>query len=99
MRLWHLVFGILVLALALTIARDPAGRVAVIVFFVGLAEVILGTSALLVLFQAVGAIGEAARPRAYAGAVAAATLVLTAATAIMVGVIFAGAWLVSVTLE
>jgi hypothetical protein len=99
LRLWHLVFGILVLAMALTIARDPAGRVAVIVFFVGLAEVILGTSALLVLFQAVGAIGEADRPFAYAGAVVTATLVLAASTAIMAGLIFAGAWLVSVTLD
>jgi hypothetical protein len=44
MRLWHLVFGILVIAIALSVARDPAGRVAPIVFRTGTGEVIVGTT-------------------------------------------------------
>jgi hypothetical protein len=97
MRLWHLVFAILVVALVLTIARDPAGRVAVIVFITGLGEVVLATTALLALFQTIGAIGEARSRIDHAQALLATTLVLTVATSIMAGLLFAGAWLVMVT--
>jgi hypothetical protein len=94
MRLWHLVLGIFVMALVLTLARDPAGRVAVIVFIFGLGEAISGTTAILALFRTIGAIGEADSPLAHAGAVLATTVVLAVATTIMASLFFAGAWLV-----
>jgi hypothetical protein len=94
MRLWHLVLGILATALVLTIARDPIGRVAAIVFVIGLGEAISATSALLALFQTIGAIGEAEGLSAHAGAVLATTLVLAVATTIMAALLFAGFWLV-----
>jgi hypothetical protein len=97
MRLWHLAFGILGVALLLTLARDPVGCVAVIVFGTGLGEVFLGTTALLALFQAVGSFGAARGFLAHVEAVATTALVLTVATAVMTAWLFLGAWLVSVT--
>jgi hypothetical protein len=96
MRLWHLIFGILITAIVLAIARDPTGRVALIVFGVGLCEVVSGTTALLALFRTVGAIGEANSLSTHAGAVLATTVVLAASTSIMAALFFAGAWLVNV---
>jgi hypothetical protein len=95
MRLLHLLFGIFVVALLLTFAREPAGRVAVIVFLVGLGEVALGTTALLALFQAVGAIGEADSLVSHAEAVLATSLVLTVGSSTMAGLFVAGIWLVN----
>jgi hypothetical protein len=97
MRLWHLVSGILVLALVLAIAREPAGRVGVIVFIVGLGEVIVATTALLSLFQTVGAIGEAQSLSAHARAVLATSVVLALASAIMAALVFAGFRLVEIS--
>ncbi|MBV8267079.1 MAG: hypothetical protein JO355_10905 [Planctomycetaceae bacterium] len=51
MRLWHLVFGILVIAIALSVARGPADRVAPIVFRTGTGEVVVGTMVVPALFQ------------------------------------------------
>src|SRR5690349_1207061 len=97
MRLWHLVFGVLVVSLALALSRDPVGRVAVIVFLIGLGEAVLGTTALMALFQTIGAIGAARTCFEHAEAFLATTVVLTVASWIMAGLIFAGAWLVSVS--
>ncbi len=94
MRLWQLAFGILMLALALAMARDEAGRVAVIVFITGVGEAVLATLAVMALFQTVGAIGEAHTIFDHAEAFLATTLVLALATSIMLGLFFAGAWLV-----
>jgi hypothetical protein len=95
MRLWHLVLGILVTSLVLTIAREPTGRVALIVFGIGIGEVVSGTTALLALFRTVGAIGEADSLPTHAGAVLATSVVLAAATSVMAALFFAGAWLVN----
>jgi len=94
MRLWHLSLAVIVIAVVMSIARDPAGRVALIVFATGLYEVVLGTTALLTLFQAVGAIGEAKGLQAHVEALAATTVVLVASSLIMLAGFFAGAWLV-----
>jgi len=94
MRLWHLASGILVTALVLTLVRDPTGRVAVIVFVTGLGEAALATTAILALFQTLGAIGEARSGFDHAEAVLATTLVLTVATSSMLGLLCAGVWLV-----
>src|SRR5215218_6327929 len=51
MRLWHVTFGVILLALVLTLIREDVGRVAVIVFFTGLGEVAFGTAGVLALFQ------------------------------------------------
>jgi hypothetical protein len=94
MRLWHLVFGIVVCSVVLSLARDPVGRVAVIVFVTGLGEVIMGTTALLALFQTLGALGEAETLVAHVEAIAFTAVVLAAATALMTGWLWIGAWLV-----
>jgi hypothetical protein len=98
MRLWHLFVFIIILATVLAIARDPVGRVAMIVFITALGEVIIGTTAILALFQTIGSLGEAKGLVAHAEAVATTTLVLVLATAIMSSWLFGGAWLVQASL-
>ena len=94
MRLWHLFVFILALSLILAIVRDPVGRIALIVFVTALGEVVIGTTAVMALFQTIGALGEAKGLFAHAEAVATTTLVLIVATAVMSSWLFAGAWLV-----
>jgi hypothetical protein len=94
MRLWHLVVAILVLGIVLSIIRDPVGRVALTVFVTGLGEVVIGVTAVLALFQTIGALGEAKGLFAHAEALATTTLVLLLATGVMSSLLFVGAWLV-----
>jgi hypothetical protein len=98
MRLWHLVFFILVLGIVLSISRDVVGRIALIVFFTALGEVVLGVTAVMALFQTIGEIGMARGLFEHGQAVAATTLVLIIATTIMSMWLFIGAWLVQVVL-
>jgi membrane associated rhomboid family serine protease len=98
MRLWHLVFAVAIVSVVMTLVRDDAGRVAVIVFVFGVGECALGVAALMALFQTVGALGEARGLIAHAAAIAATTLVLASASTIMVAWLFAGAWLVGASL-
>lgn len=96
MRLWHWLFLIWMIAIALTIARDPIGRVALIVFLTGLIELVLATTAIMALFRTVGAIGAARRLTAYAEAILATLLVLVAASFSMNTVLVAGVRLAQV---
>ena len=98
MRLWHLVLLIMVISLVLTIVRDPVGRIALIVFATALGEVVFGTTAVLALFQTIGSLGEAKGLFAHAEAVATTALVLIIATTVMSSWLFAGAWLVQVSI-
>jgi hypothetical protein len=98
MRLWHLFVFIMVMGMVLAIGRDPVGRIAMIVFVTALGEVVIGTTAILALFQTIGSLGEAKGLVAHAEAVATTTLVLVLATAIMSSWLFAGAWLVQASL-
>ncbi len=95
MRLWHLILIVIIVSVILTLARDPVGRVAVIVFFTGLGEVALGTSAIMALFQTLGALGEAKGLIAHTEALAATAIVLGIATGAMTAWLWIGAWLVS----
>jgi hypothetical protein len=99
MRLWHLFVFIIALGVFLAIIRDPVGRIALIVFITGFGEVVIGVSAIMALFQTIGALGEAKGLVAHAEAVATTTLVLIIATAMMSSWLFAGAWLVQATLS
>jgi len=94
MRLWHFVYLILVLGIVFALSREPAGLVAVIVFTTALGEVILGTTAVMALFQTVGAIGVARGMFEHGYALAATTVVLIVATAVMSVWLFIGAWLI-----
>jgi hypothetical protein len=98
MRLWHLFVFIMVVGAVLAIARDPVGRVALIVFVTAAGEVVIGTTAIMALFQTIGSLGEAKGLVAHAEAVATTTLVLVLATAVMSSLLFAGAWLVQAAL-
>ena len=98
MRLWHLFVFIIILGPCLAIARDPVGRVALIVFITALGEVVIGVTAIMALFQTIGSLGEAKSLVAHAEAVATTTLVLVLATTLMSSWLFAGAWLVRASL-
>jgi hypothetical protein len=94
MRLWHFLFAVLMLGLVLAIARDEVGRVSLIVFVTGFAEFFLGTTALLVLFQTFGSLGEARGLVEHTIAIVATILVLIVAMVIMNAVLWAGISLV-----
>lgn len=96
MRLAHLLFGVLVVAIVLAMARDPVGCAAVVVFFTGLGEVVFGTASLLLLFQTLGALGEAQGFVAHVQALAATAAVLAAGTMLMWVWLFAGLWILQV---
>jgi hypothetical protein len=59
MRIWHSILLVYLAALTLTLCRDPAGRVSIIVFLTGIAELICATAAVMMLFRTIGSIGEA----------------------------------------
>jgi hypothetical protein len=99
MRLWHLFVVILALCVIFAIVRDQVGRIAFIVFVTALCEVIIGTTAVLALFQTIGSLGEAKGMFAHVEAVATTTLVVIIATTVMSSLLFAGAWLVRASLS
>lgn len=94
MRLWHLIFLVMMAAIVLTVAREPFGRVALVVFVTGLIEFILGTAFIMTLFRTFGAIGEARHILAYLEAIVATALVLIVAAYAMMAVLWVGVWLV-----
>jgi hypothetical protein len=98
MRLWHLTVVILMLGVVFSLVRDPVGRVGLIVFMTGLGETVLGVTAIMALFQTVGAIGMARGLLEHAEAMAATTVVLAVATAVMSFWLFIGVWLIQATL-
>ncbi len=94
MRLWNLVLAILVIGVILGIARDEVGRVAVIIFFTGLGTIVAGLTAIMTLFQTVGAIGESRSLGTCIEALAATAVVLMVGSATMLGVMFGGGLLI-----
>ena len=98
MRLWHLVVMILVVGILLAIGRDTVGQIALIVFVTAVGEVVFGTTAVMALFQTIGAIGMARGLFEHGQALAATTLVLLGSTAVMSTWLFIGAWLVQAVL-
>ena len=97
MRLWHMALAVASVAFVLTMWRDPITRVLLIVFTTGLGEVFLGLASVMSLFQTIGAFGEASDLLTHAEALAATTVVLFVATALMSGWLFVGFYLVAVT--
>jgi hypothetical protein len=97
MRLWHLIAAVAVASVLLTFARDATARTFLIVLLTVAGEFAFATAALLALFRTVAAIGEAKGHLAHAEAVAATSVVLAVATAVMSAWLFAGAWVLSVT--
>ncbi len=97
MRIAHLIFAVAVCSVIFAFARDPAGRVFVIGFVAGLGEIALGVAGILALFQTVGHFAEAKTFLDRVSALAATSGVLAIASILMFAVLFAGAWLVSVS--
>lgn len=99
MRLQTIALVILFVAFILTLCRDPAGRVGVIVFFTGVGEVGLGLAAVMALFQTLGAIGEARGLLEHADALAATAAVLAVGAAVMSLWLFVGVWCIQASLS
>ncbi|HEY2158687.1 MAG TPA: hypothetical protein VGH33_23855 [Isosphaeraceae bacterium] len=85
MRILHIVFAVFMLALALTVAREPVGRVALVVFVTLGAELACGTTAVMLLFQTIAAIGDARDVLEYAQGFLATAIVLFVASWLMLG--------------
>ncbi len=85
MRILHILFAVFMLALALTVAREPVGRVALVVFITLGAELACGTTAVMLLFQTIAAIGDARDVVEYAQAFLATAIVLSVAAYLMLG--------------
>jgi hypothetical protein len=85
LRIWHLVYAVFMLALAMAVAREPVGRVALVVFVTLGGEVVFGTTAIMLLFRTVAAIGGARDFIEYAQGVAATAVVLLVASWLMLG--------------
>ncbi len=90
MRLWHLILGIVFVAVVLAISREAVGRVALVVFITGLGEFILGLTAVMTLFQTVGAIGYARDLFSYLQAIAATLIVVAVASVTMNALLWLG---------
>ncbi len=83
MKLWHLSFVVLLLAMMMAIARDEIGRVALVVFLTGIALIVLGVSSLMMLFRTVAALGSAETLSSSMEALAATAAVLLIGAASM----------------
>lgn len=94
MRLFHLMVLVALLSVLMALARDPFTRAFLIVFVIGLGEVFLGLASVMSLFQTFGALGSARGLVEHAEALAATSIVLAIATAMMGGWFFAGFWMV-----
>lgn len=95
MRVWHLVFAVASLAMAMSMLREPTGRAFVIVFVTGLGELALGLTAIMALFRTIGAFGQADDLYTHVEAAGATAVVLTIASLTMSTLLLVGAWLVS----
>ena len=94
MRLWQLLLAIGMIAVLLTLAREPLTRVFLVVFLTGLGEVAFGLGSTLALIQTVGAFGQARSFFDHAEAVVATGVVLLVGTVLMSGWLFIGCWMV-----
>jgi hypothetical protein len=90
MRILHLILGVFFAALLMAVSREPTGRVAIVVFFTGLGEVILGTTALMALFKTLGALGEARGLLRQVEALVGTAAVLISASVVMNGLLWLG---------
>ena len=99
MKIWHLTLAVFVLAIAMTVARDEIGRVALVVFVTAIGEVVLGTSAILMLFRTLGSFGAARSFVAHLQALVATAGVLFFGGASMLAIMWFGASLLQVVVQ
>lgn len=90
MRLWQFLVVIFGLAMVFAVSRSEIGRVALVVFSMGLVELILGLAAVMNLFKTLGAFGQARDLLAHIEALAATVLILMVASLSMNGVLWVG---------
>lgn len=93
MRVSHLLLVIFLFAMLFTVAREPHGRVAIIVFFTGGTALAMTLVAIMTLFRTLGAFGEARTVYAHLEALFATILVLFVASVSVNAVLWAGTWL------
>ncbi len=97
MRLWHLSFAVGAASVMMAMARNPLTRAFLITLTTGLGAVFLGTTAVMALFQTIGALGEAKGLSAHLEAIATTSMVLGVATVLMSAWLFVGAWFLWIT--
>lgn len=87
MRILHIVYVVFMLAMALAVAREPVGRVALVVFIALGAELICGTAAVMLLFQTISSIGEARDALECVQGLMATAIVLAVASGLMLAML------------
>jgi hypothetical protein len=87
MRILHIIYAVFMLAMALTIAREPVGRVALVVFIALGAELICGLTAVMLLFQTVASIADARDALEYVQSLMATAIVLAVASGLMLAML------------
>lgn len=87
MRILHIVYVVFMLAMALAVAREPVGRVALVVFVALGAELICGTAAVMILFQTVSSIAEARDALECVQGLMATAVVLAVASSLMLAML------------
>jgi hypothetical protein len=93
MRLSHLILVVFLCATLFGVAREPYGRVAIVVFCTGGTVIWLALLAIVTLFRTLGALGEARSIYAHLEAIVATGLVLVVASVSINAVLWAGTWL------
>lgn len=87
MRVWHCSFLVLIAAVGIRLSHDATGRVAMVVFFgLGLTMTV-AVAAIMFLFRAIGAIGEAKGMLAHLEAISQTILVLIISSGVMGGLL------------
>ncbi len=90
MRVWHTTLAVFMAAMVLSLSKLPAGRVAIVVFATGTAELACGIAAMMALFQTVGSIGAAKGMLGQAFGLITTAVVLVVASTVMVGMLTVG---------
>lgn len=90
MRVWHFLFLVMLSAILLTVSREPTGRVAIVVFFTGLGEFILGLTAIMFLFRTIAALGYSRSVLAWTEAFVTTIVVVVIASVTMNALLWCG---------
>jgi hypothetical protein len=94
MRIYQIIVAVMVVALVLSVSRSEQGKITLIVFFTGLATMLVGAAALTHLFKTVGAFGHAECLKDQLEAIAATMFIVFVASSLMNLIIGAGIFLV-----
>lgn len=87
MRILHIVYAVFMLAMAFAVAREPVGRVALVVFIALGGELVCGTTAVMLLFQTIASIADSRDTLECVQGLMATAIVLAVASGLMLAML------------